>query len=139
MDTDTFNVAAFQRHLGQSKLMASRCAGCGALYLPPRPICSACHAQSMTWQELQGNGTVVGFTSIAIVPASMAARGYGRDRPYLTGIVALREGPSVAARIEVGDTTSVEQGVHVGMPVSADFVEEADGEETIMTLVFRPG
>ena len=88
----------------------------------------------MEWSELAGEGKVVGLTSIAIVPAAMAAKGFGRDRPYLTGVVALREGPSLAARLAVADGA----GLEVGAPVRADFVEEGEGEDHSVTLVFRP-
>jgi uncharacterized OB-fold protein len=68
----------------------------------------------------------------------MAAKGYGRDKPYLTAIVALDEGPSTTARIEVDSTEDLEKSIHVGMAVRADFVEETEGEDMKVTLVFRP-
>ena len=127
-----FTVASYEGHLQERKLMASRCGDCDGLFLPPRPICPICHTRNMAWAELRGEGTVVGFTSIAVVPTAMAARGFGRDRPYLTGLVALKDGPNVAARIEAaGDAASV------GTPVRADFIEESDGDRKKVTLVFR--
>ena len=127
-----FTVASYEGHLQERKLMASRCGDCDGLYLPPRPICPACHTRNMAWAELGGEGTVVGFTSITIVPTAMAARGFGRDRPYLTGLVALKDGPNVATRIE-----ATEDAVSVGTPVRADFLEESDGDRKRVTLVFR--
>ena len=138
METKDFSVHGYLQHLQERKLMASRCNDCGALYLPPRPICPACYAQKMAWEELEGQGTVTGVTSIAIVPTGMAAKGFGRDNPYLTGIVTLKEGPGVSARIEATDADGVEREVEVGTPVRADFLEETEGEDTRVTLVFRP-
>ena len=87
----------------------------------------------MAWVALSGEGVIAAFSTITVVPAAMAARGYGRDRPYVSGFVALEEGPTVPARIE-----SPEQTVRVGMPVKADFLDESTGERDQVTLVFRP-
>ena len=113
--------------------MASRCLDSGQIYLPPRPICRDSQSRNMEWLELSGEGVLVAFTSIAVVPAAMAQRGYGRDRPLLSGFVALKEGLTVPARIE-----SPKHPVRVGMPVKADFLEESTGEQKQVTLIFRP-
>jgi len=128
-----FDIAGYLHFLGEKKIMASRCRDCGKVYLPPRPICPDSHTRNMDWAALSGEGEVKSFTTIAIVPAAMAARGYGRDRTYVSGFVALKEGPTVPARIKTGETP-----VTIGMPVRADFVEETDGERHHATLVFRP-
>ena len=67
----------------------------------------------------------------------MAERGFGRGNPYVTAIVRLDDGPSVAARIEGVDTAALPVGVSVGAAVVADFLEEDNGGETRTTLVFR--
>ena len=132
-----FDIASYLHFVGQRKLMASKCRDCDKFYLPPRPICSACRGHKMVWAELQGDGKIIGFTTIAIVPPFMATKGFGRDKPYVSAIVSMREGPDVTARIEV-DVTAGEPSVSVGMPVKADFLEEPDGDEKKITLVFRP-
>ena len=128
-----FSIAGYQKFLTERKIMASRCVDSGQIYLPPRPICPESQSRNMEWVELSGEGTVVACTSIVVVPASMAQRGYGRDKPYISGFVALKEGPTVPARI-----VSPEQPVSVGTPVKADFLEESSGEKKQVTLVFRP-
>ena len=136
MTTEDFGFAAYQEHLAQGKLMASRCRDCAGMYLPPRPICPVCHTRNMTWAELQGEGTIVGFTAIAIVPANMAAKGFGRDNPYATAVISLAEGPGITARVEAAEGEG--PGVYVGMPVKASFVEEASGDQVVSIPVFRP-
>ena len=133
-----FTAAAYNRLIAERKIMGSRCGGCGELHVPPRPICSACHGSDMGWAELSGRGRVTGLTSVAIVPSAMAERGFGRGNPYVTAIVRLDDGPSVAARIEGVDTAGLPVGVSVGAAVVADFLEEDDGGETRTVLVFRP-
>ena len=137
MEDDDFTISSYQNHLASRKLTASRCESCKLLFLPPRPVCPQCHGRDMGWQELSGKGKVLGFTSITIVPTTMAARGYGRDNPYVTAVVQTDEGPGITAILEGVDAADP-TATSIGMPVIADFKEETQGEETNVTLVFRP-
>ena len=92
----------------------------------------------MSWAELSGKGKVIGMTSVAIAPSAMVERGFGRDNPYVTAIVSLDDGPSIAARIEGVDANDLPGSVSIGMAVVADFLEETVDEEKRATLVFRP-
>lgn len=47
MEQRDFTVNSFNKYLGEKKLMGSKCKKCGALYLPPRPLCQSCHEASM--------------------------------------------------------------------------------------------
>ena len=134
---DEFTVAAFQRFLEQHKLMGSRCQRCDALHVPPRPVCTQCHRQEMAWQELTGEGKITGFTSIAIAPTFMVQQGFGRDKPYLTGVVQLAEGPGISGRL-VGLDANKPEEVAIGTSVMAVFLEyEQDSQKRVM-LAFQP-
>ena len=132
------SVAGYMQGLSERRIAASRCGGCGGVYVPPRPICPACGPGDMTAEDLSGRGRVVGITSITIAPSAMAAKGYGRKRPYVTGVIALDEGPGLTARIELSQDDGLRIEDRVGMPVVADFEEEGEGDERSVTLVFRP-
>lgn len=133
MSEPEFTIASFRKFLTQRKLMASRCPDSGKIYVPPRPICQDSQSRNMEWVELSGKGTLTAFTSIAVPPVAMARRGYGRDKPYVSGFVALKEGPTIPARIDCAAKLA-----RVGMALEAEFVEESAGEEKHLTLVFRP-
>lgn len=91
----------------------------------------------MTLEELSGRGTLAGFTSISIVPTAMAQEGYGREKPYLTGVVALAEGPRIAARLTDMDA-SKPQGVKIGTSLQAVFQDtEHEGQKRVV-LAFGP-
>lgn len=130
-------VARYMKELSEHRITAARCNDCGGLYLPPRPICPNCQMRNMSVEQLSGEGKVTGLTSISIVPSAMAARGYGRKKPYVTGVVVLKEGPSLTARVELPDGVEEIQS-RVGLPVKAVFEDEVDGDETRVTLVFQP-
>ncbi len=135
--SDEFIVVAFQRFLDQHKLMGSRCHRCGALFVPPKGLCPKCQGTQMTLEELSGRGALAGFTSISIVPTAMAQEGYGRDKPYLTGVIALAEGPRIAARLMDMDA-SKPQEVKIGTSLQAVFQDtEHEGQKRVV-LAFSP-
>ena len=118
MEQSDFTISSYNRHVSEGKLMASRCEKCDILYLPPRPVCPECHGTDMGWKELSGKGKVIGVTAITIVPTGMAAKGYGRDKPYLSAVVQTEEGPGITAMLEGFDAADP-GAVSIGMPVMA--------------------
>jgi len=117
--------------------MGSRCKECGALFVPPRPICIQCNGSEMEWVEMKGKGRLHAFTCIAVVPPSMMEEGYGRDHPYCSGVVELEEGPRVVARIEQVDASKPEE-IKVGMPLTVKFLHRGKGEHARTFLAFKP-
>lgn len=129
-----FTAASFNRYLSEKKLVGSRCTACGALYLPPRAICPRCHASSMEWVELGGRGRLAAFTVIVIGPTFMNEQGFGRDNPYVSGIVALDEGVRISARI-LGVDAKNPAGIAIGLPLKVEFIEQGEGKP--VALGFR--
>ena len=130
-----FTSSAFYDKLKtERKLAGVRCQDCGHLSPQPRPMCPECHGSNMEWHEFSGKAKLSTFTCISIVPVAMAAKGYGRDNPYCTGIVTLEEGPRVSARINGVDGANP-QSIRTGMDVVLDF---EDFDEESPSLAFRP-
>lgn len=120
--------------LNERKLYAAYCSNCDTLHLPPRLFCPNCNSKTIAWKQLSGEGTLRSFTVIHIAGTTYAA-----DVPYIVAIVALKEGPSICARL-VGVDPLKPETIHVGDAVIADF-EEVPGttpEEKNIRLVFRP-
>ena len=122
MKDKPFTIASFGDFLQKKKLMGSRCTNCGALWLPPRPICLTCKHDDMEWAELSGKGTLAAFTVIGVGPMPMIDSGYNRDNPYCAGIVEVEEGPRISAQI-LGVDVAHPENIKIGTPVSVDFVE----------------
>jgi uncharacterized OB-fold protein len=135
MKEKPFTIASFDQFLSERKLMASRCTSCGALWLPPRPICLTCKGDEMEWKELEGKGTLVAFTVIGVGPMPMIDAGYGRDNPYCVGIVQVEEGPRIGAQI-LGVDVAHPENIKIGTPVAVDFVER--GSWHFVEEVARP-
>jgi uncharacterized OB-fold protein len=116
---------AFNDYLGEGKIMGSRCNGCGAVQLPPRPVCPGCGKHEPDWIELQGEGTIQAYTIIAVPLTRLK-----ESCPYTVGVVRLDDGPSISGMIV--DVKEGDQAA-VGTKVKAEFVKE--GEKT--ALCFR--
>ena len=136
MSESNFTSASFYEFLNEHRLMGSRCKSCGALYLPPRPICTACHSEEMEWVEMSGQGKLIAFTTIHIAPTVMIEAGYGQKNPYCVGVVQLEEGPAISAQVLGVDATQPEQ-IAVGTPLHVTFVERGKGEEQRTYLAFQ--
>lgn len=137
VDQRPFSAAAFNQYLSENKLMASRCTSCGAISLPPHVFCPTCHQDQMEWFEVSGKGKLAAFTVIYIGPMFMAEEGYGRDKPYVSGIVELDEGVKISSRI-TGIDASRPESIEIGMPVTVDFVHVGEGEKAKTYLAFFP-
>jgi len=137
MEDKAFSDITYQQFLDEEKLMGSRCEKCGALYVPPRPICIKCHSSEMAWVEMGGKGTLRAFTCIAIGLPFMIDEGFDRKHPYCSGVVELEEGPRVDARIEGVDTNNPED-IKLGMPLKAKFLHRGDADQSKTYLAFAP-
>ena len=131
-----FTNDSFQRFLSEHRLMASRCQSCGALHLPPRPLCPQCYGHAMEWNEMSGQGELRAFTSVYVAPTAMIDAGYGRDKPYCSGIVKLREGPSISAQIVGVDATRPED-INIGDSLEVVFVDRGEDEKQRTFLAFE--
>lgn len=131
-----FTPASFQGFLNEKKLMGSHCTICNKDFLPPRAICPNCHNDQLTWVEFSGKAKLAAFTSIYIAPTAMIEAGYGRDNPYLAGVVELEEGVKISAQILGLDANKPEE-VKIGTTLEAEFIERGEGESKKTFLAFR--
>ncbi len=134
--TRPFTAAAFDLYLAEHKLMASHCTACGATHLPPRAICPSCHSEQIEWIETSGKGTLAGFTVIYVAPTFMVEQGYGREKPYVSGIIELEEGLKISAYITGVDAARPET-VRIGARLQVDFIELGAGDQKRTCLAFK--
>lgn len=131
-----FTAFTFQQYLNQDQLKASKCNDCQKIFLPVRAICPDCVQSNMEWIELSGKGRLAAYTSIYIGPSFMNEQGYGRDKPYLTGIVELEEGPMISARL-LGLDPENPSKIKMGTPLTFSGIEIGEGENMFTQLAFK--
>ena len=90
----------------------------------------------MEWVPFKGDGKLAAFTSIVVVPSSMAKEGFGRNNPYVVGVVELQEGVKVVARITGLDAKKPDQ-IKVGTPLQAEFLQRSEGPGKQTVLAFK--
>ncbi len=131
-----FTAYAFQQYLNEDQLKASRCKGCQKTYLPVRAICPDCGQSDMEWIDLSGKGKLAAYTSVYIGPTFMNEQGYGRDKPYLTGIVELEEGPKISARL-LGLDPENPSNIKIGTALELSIIKIGEGDDLSAQLAFK--
>jgi uncharacterized OB-fold protein len=99
------------------RLLIQRCAACGALRHPPRPMCPHCH--SLTWDTLEssGRGTVYSF----VMPRHPQFPFFDDD--YIVALIELEEGTRLVSNL----VDIAPDDARIGMPVTVRFDEFDDG------------
>lgn len=132
-----FNDNSYEQFLKEEKIMGSQCQKCGALALPPRPICVSCFGSELEWIQFRGVGKLAAFTSIIVAPPFMAKEGFNKNNPYVVGVVELEEGAKIVARITGVDAKNPAE-IKVGTPLRAEFLLSDQGPEQKTYLAFKP-
>ena len=121
----TEDSAVFWDAAADGRLVAQRCASCGRLRHPPRPMCPHCRSLATEVVELAGTGTVYSF-AILHHPQNPAF-----EYPVLAALVDLDEGIRLVSNL----TDVRKDEIRIGLRVEAHFVPTADGAQV---PVFRP-
>jgi uncharacterized OB-fold protein len=121
----TDDSAVFWDAAAEHRLVAQRCAGCGVLRHPPRPMCPHCGSLEFEVAELSGQGTLYSY-ALLHHPQHPAF-----DYPVLAALVDLDEGIRLVSNIVEIDTADIE----IGMRLEVTFVATAEDRAV---PVFRP-
>jgi len=111
-ETHPFTIESFYKFVGEGKLMAAKCSKCGAMLLPPRPLCTKCFSTDFEWVELSGKGKLLSYTVIHVSPPQFESMA-----PYIVGIVKLEEGLNLPGMIRGVEP----EKIRVGMTLTVDF------------------
>ena len=117
--------AVFWDAVLDSRLVAQRCADCGRLRHPPRPMCPHCHSLVVDVVTLSGRGTLYSF-AILHHPRHPAF-----EYPVIAALVDLDEGIRLVTNL-----VDVEPDrIRIDMPLEVAFAPTADAG---VVPVFRP-
>ncbi len=121
----TDDSAVFWDAAAEGRLVAQRCASCGRLRHPPRPMCPRCRSLEIEVVTLSGLGEVYSY-ALLHHPQHPAF-----DYPVVAALVDLDEGVRVMSNL----TDVAPEAIRIGMRVTAHFLPTADGAAV---PVFRP-
>jgi uncharacterized OB-fold protein len=100
----------FWNALAKGDLISTRCAACGHVTFPPKPLCPNCWSSDVQWKELGTKGVLYSWTRVHAAPKVFAA-----ESPYALGIVDLANGTRLACRLLPYDDIDFEPGIPVEM------------------------
>jgi len=76
-------------------LVGTQCKTCKTKFFPPRVLCPTCRRKGRIEEfRFSGEGEVFAHTTVHVPPA-----GFEFQKPYVLGIIKLREGPLLTAQI----------------------------------------
>ena len=111
--------------IARGELLVQRCADCGTLRHPPRPMCGAC--QSLRWDSVAASGRGVVYSHVVMHHPPIPGYGF----PLAVALVELEEGTRIVSNV-VG---CAPEAVRIGMPVR---LEMTDVDEEMRLPLFRP-
>jgi uncharacterized OB-fold protein len=113
--------SAYWAAAAEGRLVADRCADCGALAPFPRGFCPHCWSERVAPEELSGRATLYTYSEVHVNPMPP----FKDLVPYVAAIVDLEEGPRVVTRLV--DVPAGE--LEIGMALKATFerVDDAEG------------
>ena len=99
----------YWKSLAEGRLELQRCDDCGAWSWPPRPLCSRCHGEHLSWARPSGTGQVHSWVVAhrPFVPA------LADEVPYTIALVRLDDDPEVMVLGRLVDGEPVRQGLPV--------------------------
>lgn len=103
-----FTIEQFYKHISQGKLMGGRCKRCGAIHLPPRPVCSKCFSKEFEWVEIPPKGKLLTYTIIHVAPTQFQSMA-----PYAVGIIQLENGLKIPGIIRDVTAEDVKIGINL--------------------------
>lgn len=111
------DTAFFWEGVDGGELRIQRCASCGTLRHPPRPMCAKCQSIEFDWIVSTGQGTIYSYVVLhrpAVPPFSY---------PNTLLLVELEEGTRLVSSLIDADGSEV----HIGLPVEMEIVEVDPG------------
>jgi len=117
----------------REELVIPRCAGCERFVWYPAEACPTCEGE-LTWTRVAGRGTLFSW---AVVERALF-KPFRDKAPYVTGLVALDEDPSVRIVTTIVDCTV--EALTMDMPMQVVFrpLSFPDVTRSVMAPMFAP-
>ena len=119
-DRNDTATAPYWEAASRHELMMPCCGDCGLVFFPPRELCPDCWSSELSWQPMNGGGTVWTFTEVHV---AFYDDTWAEDVPYVVAVVELDEGPRLLAGIVEPDTETLA----IGDRVEVAFEDRSEG------------
>jgi uncharacterized OB-fold protein len=95
--------------LASGRLELQQCLDCGHWTWPPRPICSFCQSEHLSWQEVAGTGEVHSW----VTTHNVYSAAFAQLVPYTTVLVRLDEQSDILIPGQFASRVDLYQGLRV--------------------------
>lgn len=103
----------YRRLREERKLYTTKCAACGHVSYPPRPLCPECFGDAVSWAEIGPLGTLYAFTT--------QARAFRFVAPDVIGVVEIAGVGRILSKVNAAlDTLRIGQKVRFEPLVLSD-------------------
>jgi uncharacterized OB-fold protein len=133
-DTEWEPTREFWAAAAREELIIPRCADCGTWNWYPRERCRSCEGERMPWTRVSGRGTLFSW---AVVRHAWV-KPFAAKTPYISGLVALEEDPTVRLVTTVVDCAAEELRVDMAMRVVFRPLSFPDSSRGILAPLFTP-
>lgn len=99
----------FWEACNEERFLIQQCTDCEELRFYPAAICPACHSESWTTVEADGEGHVVSFTVVHYAASEV----FEDAAPYVVALIELSEGVTVMGNLPDADPADIEVGSDV--------------------------
>jgi uncharacterized OB-fold protein len=110
--------------LAAGRLEIQQCRDCGHWTWPPRPICSHCQGENLSWEQTKGTGEVHSW----ITTHNVYSAAFAKLVPYTTVLVRLDEQADILIPGRLVSDVELRQGLRVR--VRAEPLTDRIGELT---------
>jgi uncharacterized OB-fold protein len=114
-------------------LNGSRCGQCARFFFPPQGRCCICESTNVGPAQIGQKGTIYSYTICHFTPPGGKYKGY---IPYGLGLVALKEGIMIPARLMVEAATPLRVGLAVELCL--DSWRDPDSKGELVSFAYRP-
>ncbi len=133
-DTDWPPAAEFWAGAARHELLIPRCENCDRYQWYPQDSCPRCGASSWTWTKMSGRASL--FSWVVVTHAFLAE--YAGMVPYVTGLVALEEDPSVRLVTRIVDADPSELAFDQRLEVTFAPISFTGVRGEVTAPLFRP-
>lgn len=112
-DINSDHEQEFWNRVTNGELCVQHCHACGENNCPPRLVCPDCYSSDWEFQEIDGIGTVYGYTVIH----RPSTPDFEDELPIVSAIVEVTEGPRIMGKVDC-DPDDIETGTPVQLDPS---------------------
>ncbi len=113
-----FTIEQFYKYINQGKLMGGQCEKCGAIHLPPRPLCDKCFSKEFKWTEMPQTGKLLTYSIIHVAPVQ-----FQQMAPYAVGIIQLENGLRIPGMIRGVEHEKIKVGIELTIEFDKSIVQ----------------